>query len=224
MKKGLTELVFILDRSGSMSGLEADTIGGFNGMIERQKSENGEANVTTVLFDDQYDLIHDRFPISAIRPLTGKDYYVRGCTALMDAIGKTIKKIVNIQRYLPEDQKAEKVIFVITTDGMENASREFCQADIKRMIEHEKEKYGWEFMFLGANIDAVKEAGKYGISEDRAVQYNNDSAGVQMNYRVVSEAVCKMRQAPTMASVDASWKKEIEDDFKRRGHREKRRS
>ncbi|MDO4622620.1 MAG: hypothetical protein Q4B22_06675 [Eubacteriales bacterium] len=217
MKKGLTELVFILDRSGSMVGLEADTIGGFNGMIERQKAEEGEVNVTTVLFDDQYELIHDRFPITAIRPLTEKEYYVRGCTALLDAVGKTIQKMVNVQRYLLEDQKAEKVIFVITTDGMENASREYHQAEIKRMIEKERDTYGWEFIFLGANIDAVAEAKKYGIAEDCSVQYNNDSIGVRMNYRVVGETVCKMRQAPAAARLGASWKEEIEEDFRKRG-------
>lgn len=219
MKKGLTELVFILDRSGSMGGLESDTIGGFNAMIEKQKSQEGEANVTTVLFDDQYDIIHDRFPIEAVRPLTGNEYYVRGCTALLDAVGKTIHKAGNIQKYLPEDMRAEKVIFVITTDGLENASREYSYDDIRRMIERQKEKYGWEFLFLGANMDAVSEARKFGIGAERSVTFENDSAGVAMNYRVVEETIRCMRAAPCMASVDGSWKKEIEEDFKRRGRK-----
>ncbi|MDD3221550.1 MAG: VWA domain-containing protein [Clostridia bacterium] len=217
MKKGLTELVFILDRSGSMGGLECDTIGGFNSMIERQKKQAGEVNVTTVLFDDRYDVIHDRFPLDVIPPMTSDDYYVRGCTALLDAVGKTIHKVENIQKHLPEEHKAEKVIFVITTDGMENASREYNYEHIKRMIERQKGTYGWEFMFLGANIDAVMEASRFGISPDRAVTYKNESQGVQMNYRVVSETVCSMRSAPQMANVGADWKKEIEEDVKKRG-------
>lgn len=158
MKKNLTELVFILDRSGSMGGLEQDTIGGFNAMLTRQKEQEGEANVTTILFDHEVQLLHDRFPLKAVAPLTEKDYYVRGCTALLDAIGYGMEKMVNIQRHLPEDERAEKVIFVITTDGLENASKRFGYEKIRRMIEREKEQYGWEFLFLGANMDAVKEA------------------------------------------------------------------
>lgn len=216
MKKGLTELVFILDRSGSMGGLESDTIGGFNGMIEKQKKQEGEANVTTVLFDDQYELIHDHFPIDTIRPLTNRDYYVRGCTALLDAIGKAMQKMINIQKHLPEDEKAEKVIFVITTDGLENASREYGYDQIKKMIERQKERYGWEFLFLGAKMDAVSEARKFGIGADRSVTFCNDSQGVATNYRAVEEAISSMRSAPCMGSVDGSWKKEIEKDFKKR--------
>lgn len=216
MKKGLTELVFILDRSGSMGGLEQDTIGGFNSMLEKQRQQEGEANITTVLFDDKYELIHDRFPIHAVRPLTPNDYYVRGCTALLDAIGKTIHKMGNIQKYLPEDMKAEKVIFIITTDGLENASREYGYSRVKEMIERQKERYGWEFLFLGANMDAVAEARKFGISADRAVTFENDSAGVAMNYRVVEETVRCMRQAPCMASVGGEWKKDIEDYFEKK--------
>lgn len=217
MKKGLTELVFILDRSGSMRGLENDTIGGFNGMIEKQKKQEGEANVTTVLFDDGYDLLHDRFPIVAIKTMTEKEYYVRGCTALLDAIGQTIQKMENVRKHLPEEMRAEKVIFVITTDGLENASREYSQSEIRRMIEKQKEKYGWEFLFLGANMDAVAEAKKFGIAEDRSVTFENDSAGVAMNYRVVEKTISCMRAAPRMADVGAGWKKEIEEDFKKRG-------
>ncbi len=159
MNKELTELVFILDRSGSMGGLESDTIGGFNGMIERQKKEKEKVNVTTILFDDEVEIIHDRFPIDAVRPLTDKEYYVRGCTALLDAVGHAINKIDNVQKHLPEEHRAGKVLFVITTDGLENSSTEFNYNNIKRMIEAKKE-CGWEFLFLGANIDAGKEAEK----------------------------------------------------------------
>lgn len=217
MKKGLTELVFILDRSGSMGGLESDTIGGFNSMIAKQKKQEGEANVTTVLFDDRCDLIHDRFPIGVIKPLTEDDYYVRGCTALLDAVGKTIHKMGNIQKYLPDEMKAEKVIFVITTDGMENASRTYKYDEIRYMIERQKKRYGWEFLFLGANMDAVEEAKKFGISEERSVTFQNDSEGIAVNYRSVEKAISSMRGAPCMASVDGSWKEEIEEDYKRRG-------
>ena len=195
MKKNLTELVFILDRSGSMGGLEPDTIGGFNAMLTRQKEQEGEANVTTILFDHEAQLLHDRFPLKAVAPLTEKDYYVRGCTALLDAIGYGVEKMVNIQRHLPEDERAEKVIFVITTDGLENASKRFSYEKIRRMIELEKERYGWEFLFLGANMDAVQEAARFGISSDRAVRFENDAQGVAVNYHVVSETVCRMRQA-----------------------------
>ena len=194
MKKGLTELVFILDRSGSMSGLESDTIGGFNGMLGKQKGEEGEANVTTVLFDDQIELIHDRFPIGIVQPLTNKDYYVRGCTALLDAVGSTVKKVENIQERLPEEMTAEKVIFVITTDGAENASQEYTANMVKKMIEKNQEK-GWQFLFLGANIDAVEEAGKIGIRRTHAVSYKNDARGVQLNYETAGTIMSYMRTA-----------------------------
>ncbi len=192
MKKGLTELVFILDRSGSMGGLESDTIGGFNGMLGKQKKEAGEANVTTVLFDDQIEIVHDRFPIEVVEPLTEKDYYVRGCTALLDAVGSTVKKVENIQNRLPEDLKAEKVIFVITTDGQENASQEYSAKMVKRMIEQCQEK-GWQFLFLGANIDAVEEAEKIGIRRTHAASYKNDSKGVQLNYQAAGSILTCMR-------------------------------
>ena len=159
MKNGLTELVFILDRSGSMGGLESDTIGGFNGILQKQKKEEGEANVTTVLFDDQIEIIHDRFSIDIVKPLTDADYYVRGCTALLDAVGSNVKKVENIQNRLPEELRAEKIIFVITTDGQENSSQEYSSNMVKKMIEKNQEK-GWQFLFLGANIDAVEEAEK----------------------------------------------------------------
>lgn len=192
MKKGLTELVFILDRSGSMGGLESDTIGGFNGMLGKQKKEEGEANVTTVLFDDQIETIHDRFPIHAVKPLTDADYYVRGCTALLDAVGSTVKKVENIQNRLPEEMKAEKIIFVITTDGQENASREYTVNMVKKMIEKNQEK-GWQFIFMGANMDAVKEAANLGINPSRAVSYKNDSQGVQLNYSVAGNILSNLR-------------------------------
>nr|WP_300306754.1 vWA domain-containing protein [uncultured Anaerostipes sp.] len=216
MKKGLTELVFILDRSGSMAGLESDTIGGFNGMIQKQKKQKGKANVTTVLFDDRYDLIHDRFSLKTIRPMTEKEYYVRGCTALLDAVGKTIHKMANIQKHLPEKKRAEKVIFVIITDGMENASREYGYKEVKAMIEKEKETYGWEFLFLGANIDAVAEAGRMGIHADRSVTFQNDSQGIAVNYQAVEETISCMRAAASMAQIDGSWKDAIEKDYRKR--------
>ena len=194
MKKGLTELVFILDRSGSMAGLESDTIGGFNGMLEKQKKEVGEANVTTVLFDDQIEIIHDRFPIEIVKPLTDEDYYVRGCTALLDAVGSTLKKMENIQKRLPEEMRAEKVIFVITTDGQENASREYSSNMVKKMIEQNQEK-GWQFLFLGANMDAVEEAEKIGIRKTHAVSYKNDSKGVQLNYEATGRVLSCMRSS-----------------------------
>ena len=193
MKKGLTELVFILDRSGSMGGLESDTIGGFNGMLQKQKKEEGEANVTTVLFDDQIEIIHDRFPMDVVKPLTDKDYYVRGCTALLDAVGSTVKKTENIQTRLPEELQAEKIIFVITTDGKENASQEYSAKMVKQMIEKNQEK-GWQFIFLGANIDAVNEAEKIGIRRTHAASYKNDSRGVQLNYHVAGEMLACMRR------------------------------
>ena len=192
MKKGLTELVFILDRSGSMSGLESDTIGGFNGMLMKQKKEEGEVNVTTVLFDDAIEVIHDRFPLDVVEPLTDEDYYVRGCTALLDAVGSTVKKVENIQKRLPEEMKAEKIIFVITTDGQENASHEYTHKMVKEMIEKYQED-GWEFIFMGANIDAVKEASNLGIRQKRAVTYRNDSKGVQLNYMVAGNIVSNLR-------------------------------
>ena len=194
MKKGLTELVFILDRSGSMSGLETDTIGGFNGMLGKQKKEEGEANVTTVLFDDQIEIIHDRFPMEIVKPLTDTDYYVRGCTALLDAVGSTVAKIENVQTRLPEEMRAEKVIFVITTDGKENASREYSANMVKRMIE-ENQKKGWEFLFLGANIDAVQEAEKIGIRRTHAASYKNDSKGVRLNYQATGNIISYMRSS-----------------------------
>lgn len=214
MKKGLTELVFILDRSGSMSGLESDTIGGYNAMLEKQKKEDGEAVITTVLFDDKYELLHDRINLRGISAITDKEYYVRGNTALLDAVGKTINKIGNVQKHTAEDERAEHVMFVITTDGMENASHEFSYEKIRTMIEHQKGKYGWEFIFLGANIDAVATAERFGISKDRATNYNADSDGTLLNYAVISETVSCLRSS---RPISENWKDRIEEDFKKRG-------
>lgn len=223
MKKNMTELVFILDRSGSMSGLEGDTIGGFNGMLEKQKKEGEDVNITTVLFDDRVDIIHDRFPISIVSPLTEKDYFVRGCTALLDAVGESIRKIENVEKHLPEDYKADKVIFVITTDGHENSSRNYSYSRIKKMIEAKK-KLGWEFLFLGANMDAVGEAEKIGISRNRAVTYENDSEGVALNYEVVGMAVRKSisrrKGKADEPLFDDGWAKDIAEYHESRNRRD----
>lgn len=213
MKKGLVEMVFILDRSGSMSGLETDTIGGFNSLIDKQKKVDGECIVTTALFDDRYELLHDRIGLNGISPMTDREYYVRGSTALLDAVGRTISKLVNVQRHTSDDEKAEKVVFIITTDGYENASREYSYDKIKEMIEKQRDKYGWEFLFLGANIDAVETAARFGISRDRAANYHADRQGTAMNYEVISEAVTSVRVKKVM---DADWKKRIDEDFKNR--------
>jgi len=208
-----TEMVFILDRSGSMSGLESDTIDGFNGMLKQQKGKAGKATVTTVLFDDRCELLHDRIDICAIRPITAREYHVRGCTALLDALGSTIDKIANVQRSVAAEHRADKVLFVITTDGMENASREYSYPRVKAMVERAKEEYGWEFLFLGANMDAVAAAGRFGIGADRAVTCHADSEGTRLNYQVISETVSCMRESRPIAP---GWKEKIEQDFSRR--------
>ena len=213
----MTELIFILDRSGSMAGLEADTIGGFNAMIEKQKKEAGATLVSTVLFDSESQVIHDRVPLEKVPPMTEKEYYVRGCTALLDAVGGAIHHIANVHKYAREEDRPEKTIFVITTDGMENASKRYSYEKVRRMVEKEKEKYGWEFLFLGANMDAIAVAGRFGIGEDRAVTYEADCEGTELNYRVVSETVGKMRS--TTCRLNADWKREIEEDVKRRKRR-----
>ena len=214
MKKNLTEIVFILDRSGSMAGLEADTIGGFNAMIRKQKAEDGEAYVSTILFDNYTEVIHDRVDIQKIQPMTSKDYYVRGCTALLDAVGKSIRHIRNVHKYAREEDRPEKTIFVITTDGMENASKEYSYDQVRRMIEHEQEKYGWEFLFLGANIDAAKEAARFGISEDRAANDHADHQGTAVIYEAMSEAVCNVRACRPMTT---EWRHRVDADFRKRG-------
>jgi len=217
MKTNLTELVFILDRSGSMGGLESDTIGGFNSMLQKQQTEPGECRITTVLFDHEYEVLHDRIDIKAVSPITDKEYFVRGNTALLDAVGRTINKIGGVQKNTAEDYRADKVLFVITTDGMENASREFDYDKIKSMIERQKSKYGWEFIFLGANIDAVEVANRFGVAKSRAQNFHNDSEGIALNYAVVSEAVASFRAAPVGASLDDEWSKDIQADYKKRG-------
>ena len=214
MKKNLTELVFILDRSGSMSGLEDDTIGGFNAMIEKQKKEPGEAYVSTVLFDNSREVIYDRVDIAKIEPMTREQYYVRGSTALLDAVGHAIHHIGNVHKYAREEDRPEKTLFVITTDGMENASRDYSYEKLKAKIERQKEKYGWEFLFLGANIDAAREAGRFGIDADHAANYHADTLGMAVVYDAVSEAVCDLRARRPMS---ATWKKNIDADFKKRG-------
>ena len=218
MKTNISELVFILDKSGSMSGLESDTIGGYNAMLKKQQQQPGEATVTTVLFDDNYELLHDRINIKGIRPITEKEYFVGGCTALLDAIGKTIHKIGNAQKHTSEEQQADKVMFVITTDGMENASKEYNYERIKTLVEHQKEKYGWEFIFLGANIDAIAAAASFGISANRAANYNADGVGTKLNYEAVSDAVSELRASRPIAD---SWKAKIDEDFTRRGKNKK---
>ena len=213
MKKNLTELVFILDRSGSMSGLESDTIGGFNSMLEKQKKNDGEAYVTTVLFDNTYEMIHDRADLRDVRLLTENDYTVGGCTALIDAIGETVEHISDIHRYAREEDLPEHTIFIITTDGLENASRKYDSDKVKKLIESKK-KSGWEFLFLGANIDAVETAKHFGIEEDRAVTYLSDSKGTRLNYTVLSDAVSSVRRCAPLGS---EWKKRIEKDEEERG-------
>ena len=212
-KNNLTELVFILDRSGSMSGLESDTIGGFNAMIAKQKKEEGEAYVSTILFDNVSEVLHDRINLKEIPNMTSKDYTVRGCTALIDAIGGAIKHIGNIHKYArPEDVPAH-TMFIITTDGQENASHRFSSDEVKKMIENQKEKYGWEFLFIGANIDAVETAARFGIERNRAVNYNADSKGTQILYETLSAPICAMRAD---AAISDDWSQNIEDDFNNR--------
>lgn len=213
MKKELTEMVFILDRSGSMSGLESDTIGGYNAMLEKQKLAPGKALVSTVLFDDICEVLDDRLNIQTISLITGKEYFVRGSTALLDAVGGAIHHIGNIHKYAREEDRPEKTIVVITTDGMENASRRYNYASVKMMIERQKEKYGWEFIFLGANIDAVEVASRFGIGADRAANYNADSEGTKLNYEVVSDAIYSLREKK---SINSEWKERIDSDYKGR--------
>ena len=210
MKKNLTEIVFILDRSGSMAGLEEDTIGGFNAMIEKQKGEAGEAVVSTVLFDHLSEVVHDRVELQKIRPLTRKEYYVRGCTALLDAVGRAIHHIGNVHKYAREEDRPEKTLFVITTDGMENASREYTYDRVRRMIGQQKERYGWEFLFLGANIDAAREAARFGITADRAANYHADRRGTGVVYEAMNQLVsCCRAERP----LDSNWRSGIDADY-----------
>ncbi len=214
MKNNITELVFILDRSGSMYGLEKDTIGGFNSMIEKQKKQSGECYVSTVLFDDKSKVIHDRVKLSEIRPMTNEDYVVGGCTALIDALGGAIHHIGNVHKYARPEDVPEHTMFIITTDGMENASHLYTSDRVKAMIERQKSKYGWEFLFIGANIDAVETAARYGISADRAVNYNADSEGTDVVYASVAAAVSCVR---AKEKLDENWSEAINEDYQRRG-------
>lgn len=211
-----TELVFILDRSGSMAGLEADTIGGFNSMIEKQKNQDGKCYVSTVLFDDRIEVVHDRVELHSVNKMTEDDYFVRGCTALIDAIGSSIRHIANIHKYARPEDVPQNTMFVITTDGMENASHQFSSDEVKRMIKKEKEKYGWEFIFIGANIDAVETAKQFGIGSDRAVNYHADSKGTEVLYNTVSQVVSNVRMC---APMQTNWSDNINKDFKSRNKR-----
>ena len=214
MKKNLTEIVFILDRSGSMAGLEKDTIGGFNAMLEKQKREEGRVLVSTVLFDHEQQVIHDRVDICRMEPMTEREYFVRGCTALLDAVGGAIHHIGNVHKYAREEDRPEKTLFVITTDGMENASKHYTYEKVKTMITRQQEKYGWEFLFLGANIDAAREAARFGIGKDFAANYHADSKGTGVVYDTVNDAICQVRQCS--APLSANWKNRVDEDYKSR--------
>ena len=221
MKKGLIEIVFILDRSGSMAGLEADTIGGYNSMLEKQKQEEGEAFVSTVLFDSEIEVLHDRISIDSIEPITGDEYYVRGTTALLDAVGGAIHHIGNVHKYARDEDVPEKTLFIITTDGMENSSYKYSYRKVKHMVERQKEQYGWEFIFLGANIDAAEVAGRFGVDESRAVRYKSDSKGTRLNYKVMTEMVSMARCSESAEDMSRCFDEgaileEIREDYKKR--------
>ncbi|MGN0633555.1 MAG: hypothetical protein ACI4JW_06755 [Oscillospiraceae bacterium] len=213
----MTELIFILDRSGSMSGLEKDTIGGFNSMLEKQRREEGEAIVSTVLFDNETEVIHDRVPIADVPNLTDREYFVRGCTALLDAVGGAIHHIGNVHKYARKEDVPDKTLFIITTDGMENASRRYTYEKVRRMTERQKKRYGWEFLFLGANIDAAAEAERFGIDRSMAANYHCDKEGTALNYEVISEAISTVRTCS--APLSAEWKNKIDADYRKRGKR-----
>jgi len=220
MKTGLTEIVFILDRSGSMSGLESDTIGGFNSMLRKQKKEKSEAYVSVILFDDECDVLYDRISMDKMPEMTEEDYYVRGCTALLDAIGGAIHHIGNVHKYAREEDKPEKTLFIITTDGMENSSRIYSYKKVKHMVERRQKKYGWEFLFIGANMDAIGEAGKFGIKANRATNYLSDDEGTSVMFEAVSNAVTAMRFAQPQFCSEAldysCWDQDIQKDYKKR--------
>ena len=221
MRKGLTEVVFILDRSGSMSGLEADTIGGYNSMLSKQKQEEGEAIISTVLFDDQTEILHDRKSLDKVERITDKDYYVRGCTALLDAVGGAIHHIGKVQKEMPEEDRPEKTLFIITTDGMENASKRYSYGRVKKMVEKKKRKHHWEFIFLGANIDAIEVAGRFGVAANRAVRYECDCAGTALNFDVMSKMVSFARACDSAEDMEDVFDDEdllapIQEDYRKR--------
>ncbi len=215
MNKNLTEIIYILDRSGSMGGLEKDTIGGYNAFLEKQRQEEGEALISTVLFDHNTEVLHDRMDVREVKNITEKEYYVRGCTALLDAVGGAVHHISNVHKYIREEDRPFKTIVVITTDGMENASRRYSYSEVKRMIRQKEEKDNWEFLFIGANIDAAAEADKIGIREERSANYIPDAEGTKLFHEVVNETICYMRKAEA-APMDASWKTRIDEDYKNR--------
>ena len=214
MNGNLTEIVFILDRSGSMAGLEDDTIGGFNAMVEKQKKEQGEAVLSAVLFSNDNTVIYDRTDIRKVEPLTDRQYFVGGCTALLDAIGGAVHHIGNVHKYAREEDRPAKTVFVITTDGMENASRRYSYSQVQRMVKRQQERYGWEFLFLGANMDAISAARSFGIREDRAVRYACDSVGTSLNFEVASKTIARVRSGQ---EIEADWCAEIEEDYGKRG-------
>ena len=214
MNGNLTEIVFILDRSGSMAGLEDDTIGGFNAMVEKQRKEPGEAILSAVLFGNDSTVIYDRTDIRKVEPLTDRQYFVGGCTALLDAIGGAVHHIGNVHKYAREEDRPAKTVFVITTDGMENASRRYSYSQVQQMVKRQQEKYGWEFLFLGANMDAISAARSFGIREDRAVRYACDSAGTSLNFEVASKTIARVRSGQ---EIEADWCAEIEEDYGKRG-------
>ena len=221
MRKGLTEVVFILDRSGSMRGLEADTIGGYNSMLERQKKEEGEAVISTVLFDDQTEILHDRMSLDQVDQITDKDYFVRGCTALLDAVGGAIHHISKVQKEMPDEEKPEKTLFIITTDGMENASKYYSYEKVKKMVEKKKKKHHWQFIFMGANIDAVEVAGRFGVAANRAVRYECDGTGTALNFAVMSNLVSCARSCACVEEMDECIDEKeilapIQEDYKKR--------
>lgn len=210
MRSNRTELVFILDRSGSMQGLEADTMGGFNAMLKEHQGREGACRVTTVLFDDRYELLNDRENLQRVLPLTAAQYYVRGTTALLDAMGRTIERFGSLQKHLEPSHRADKVVLVIITDGMENASREYSYSHVKQLVQRQQERFGWEFMFLGANIDAIATAGQMGIRADRAANYHADAEGLPLVYSAISDTVARMRAG---RQVDSDWKAPVEQDY-----------
>lgn len=213
MKKELTEVVFILDKSGSMAGLEKDTIGGFNSTIQKQKEGKGEVIISTVLFDTYTKVIHDRVKIEEVKEMTKNDYYPSGCTALLDAIGGAIKHIKNVHKYIREEDVPEKTLFIITTDGMENSSHQYTYQKVKNMIEKMKNEYKWEFIFMGANIDAIHTASRFGLDEEYAVNYIADEIGTKTNYDAINKAIYSVRECKEL---NASWKEDIEEDYKKR--------